>query len=123
MDAILAVGVAGETTEEHMSIKERRLSARQSVERPCKVFRRGTQKYVSAITQDVSATGALLEIRSLRPVVAGEKIDVGVAWSHSPILLEDALMEARVVRVVALAGDRQSVAVQFENASEVALAA
>lgn len=106
-----------------MASKERRLFARQSVERPCKVFRRGTQKYVPAVTLDVSAGGAMLEMRTVRPIKPGERIDVGVAWSRAPILLEDALMEARVVRVIQLAEDRQSVAVQFEHVEELAAVA
>ncbi|MGE3107838.1 MAG: PilZ domain-containing protein [Phycisphaerales bacterium] len=103
-----------------MSNTERRLCVRIPIERPCKVFRRGTQRYVPAVTRDVSASGALLEIRAARPVIAGEKIDVGVAWSRSPIMLEDALMEAKVVRATALDDERQSVAVAFESAVELA---
>ena len=98
-----------------MSSKERRLAARMPIERPCKVFQRGTQRYVAATTRDVSATGALLEMRVMRPMVPGEWLDVGVAWSHSPIVLEDALMEAKVVRVHPMIDDRQTVAVAFEN--------
>jgi hypothetical protein len=98
-----------------MPTNDRRLAARIPIERPCKVFRRGTQRYVSAITRDVSATGALLEVRSPRHIIPGERIDVGVAWSNSPIVLEDALMEAKVVRVIPLSDDRQVVGVAFEN--------
>ncbi len=106
-----------------MPSHERRLSARVQIERPCKVFRRGTQRYVSAVTRDVSATGALIELHTARAVVAGEKIDVGVAWSRTPILLEDALMEAKVVRVFPMSEDRQAVAVAFEHVEELAAVA
>lgn len=92
---------------------ERRLAPRVSVSKPCKVFRRNTQRYIGARTNDVSAGGALLEVHSPRAICAGERLDIGVAWSRSPILLEDALVEARVVRAGGFAGQRQSVAVVF----------
>jgi len=106
-----------------MSTIDRRVHPRQEIVKACKVYRRGTQRYVSAQTQDVSAGGALLEVRSVRPMVPGERLDVGVAWSRSPILLEDALKEARVVRVTPIEGDRHRVAVAFDELEEVAVAA
>ena len=103
--------------------KDRRAHHRQAIERPCKVFRRDTQRYVAARTCDVSAGGAMLEVQSSRPVVAGERIDVGVAWSRSPILLEDALIEARVVRVTRIDANRQTIGIRFDRELAVAAAA
>jgi c-di-GMP-binding flagellar brake protein YcgR len=97
-----------------MNTIDRRLTKRLSISKPCKVFRRGTQRYVAARTNDVSAGGASLEVESTRAVVAGERLDVGVAWSRSPIVLEDALVEARVVRVGSFEGGRQFIAVAFD---------
>jgi hypothetical protein len=102
---------------------DRREHPRQSIERPCKVFRRGTQQYVAARTCDVSAGGALLEISAARPVVPGERVDVGVAWSRSPILLEDALMESHVVRVSPMGKNRQTIGIRFDRAISPAVAA
>jgi hypothetical protein len=106
-----------------MTTSDRRLTRRLSVSKPCKVFRRGTQRYLAARTNDVSAGGASLEVESSRAVSAGERLDVGVAWSRSPILLEDALVEARVVRVGAFSEGRQFVAVAFDVPDVLPLAA
>lgn len=106
-----------------MTTIDRRLTPRINMSKPCKVFRRGTQRYLAARTNDVSAGGASLAIESPRAVSAGERLDVGVAWSRSPIVLEDALVEARVIRVGAFADNRQFVAVAFDVPEVLPLAA
>jgi hypothetical protein len=106
-----------------MAAADRRVHPRQVIVRPCKVFHRPTQKYLSATTSNVSAGGALLEIVSARPIQLGDRIDVGVAWSRSPVLLEDALVEASVIRTCTLGNQRQEVAVRFDRLGLVAAAA
>lgn len=93
--------------------KERRAFTREPLSRPCKVLRHETRKYAPATTRDLSSGGALLEIRSTRPVRVGERLGVGVAWSHSPIINADSMVEAKVVRVHPIDKDRQAVAVSF----------
>lgn len=103
--------------------KERRLYARQNVIRPCTVFRRRTQRFVAARTRDISAGGALVEVDSARPLVEGETIDVGVAWTASPVIAESSLVEAKVVRVIEQLPGRQTVAVRFDLADVLAAVA
>lgn len=103
--------------------KERRVAARQAVTRPCTLFRRRTQRFVGARTRDISAGGALIEVHSPRPLVEGETIDVGVAWTASPVLTGSSLIEAKIVRVTDEEPGRQLVAVQFERANALAAVA
>lgn len=102
---------------------ERRLHARQNVTRPCTLFRRRTQRFVAARTRDVSAGGALLEIEAARPLVEGETLDVGIAWTSSPLLSESCLVEAKIVRVVQRDDTHQLVAVRFDRADILAAVA
>jgi c-di-GMP-binding flagellar brake protein YcgR len=97
---------------------DRRQFARVDVSKPCKVFRAATCRYTSAVTRDVSAGGVLLEIAASRPIVAGEKLGVGVAWTGGVVLSEAAMVEGTVVRVEDVGEDRQAVAVRFARAGE-----
>lgn len=103
--------------------RERRQHARQVVTRPCTLFRRRTQRFVAARTVDISHGGALVEVESPRPLVEGETIDVGVAWTSSPLITQDSLVEAKVVRVVEQRPGRQTVAVRFDHADVLAAVA
>lgn len=103
--------------------KERRLHARQHVMRPCTLFRRRTQRFVAARTCDVSSGGALIEIAAARPLVEGETLDVGIAWSRSPILSADSLIEAKIVRVIQRDDTHQLVAIRFDHAHVLAAVA
>lgn len=103
--------------------RERRLHARQTVARPCTLFRRRTQRFVAARTRDISHGGALIEIESARPLVEGETIELGVAWTSSPIIAETTLIEAKVVRVIDEEPGRQTVAVRFDHADILAAVA
>jgi c-di-GMP-binding flagellar brake protein YcgR len=105
--------------------RERRLNARQTVTRPCTLFRRRTQRFVAAQTVDISAGGALVEVQSPRPLVEGETIDVGVAWTASPVISQRTLIEAKVVRIVDAHPEsgRQTVAVRFDHADVLAAVA
>ena len=102
---------------------ERRLFPRETITRPCTLFRRRTQRFVAARTCDLSPGGALLEVESARPLVPGEKLDVGVAWTSSPVIPRDALVEAKIVRVTERGPNRQVVAVRFDRADSALVAA
>jgi hypothetical protein len=103
--------------------RERRQHARQVVSRPCTVFRRRTQRFVGARTVDISPGGALVEVTSPRPLVEGETIDVGVAWTSSPVISGQSLVEAKVVRIVEQRPGVQTVAVRFDHADVLAAVA
>lgn len=103
--------------------KERRFSARQIVTRPCTLFRRRTQRFVSARTCDVSAGGALIEIETTRPLVEGETLDIGIAWTASPVLSSNSLVEAKIVRILQRDETHQLVAVRFDQSDVLAAVA
>lgn len=102
---------------------ERRLHARQTVTRPCTLFRRRTQRFVSARTCDISTGGALIEIETARPLVEGESLEVGIAWTASPVISQTSLVEAKIVRVLHRDATHQLVAVRFDRADVLAAVA
>jgi hypothetical protein len=102
---------------------DRRTAPRQQVSRPCKIFRPGALQYASARTLNVSEGGALIEVVCPRPVGVGEKVEVGIAWTNSPLLSADAFRTARVIRVRETAPDTHQVALQFAVAPALAAVA
>lgn len=98
---------------------ERRTFPRLRITRSCKVFHLGTQRFLAARTADVSAYGALLRIDSPRTLQPGEELDIAVAWDGEPLLPEEALKRATIIRTGpgALSDSErcQTVAVQFHS--------
>ncbi len=92
---------------------DRRAHTRAETTLGCKLLRPAVARYLSARTTDVSAGGAMLEIDTTRPLIEGEDIEVGVAWTGSGLLSTKDLVSARVVRTTPLIGTRQRVAVRF----------
>jgi c-di-GMP-binding flagellar brake protein YcgR len=101
---------------------ERRQAARLPIDRPAKVARHSSARYEPATTVNVSTTGALLEVRSARPVAVGERMGVAVAWAQEGLIASTQVLPAMVVRADAISADRQRVAVQFLATAEVELA-
>lgn len=104
-------------------IHDRRRHRRFKVERPGKVFRRSTQKYVSARSADLSFTGALLEVESERAFQIGEIIDIGLALTNKAVMPATDLIRGIVVRTTQLDAHRQSVAIRYLHREAVAKAA
>jgi hypothetical protein len=102
---------------------DRRTSHRQPVTRACKLFRPGSLQYASARTINLSEGGALIEVVSPRPVGVGEKVELGIAWTSSPILSADAFRTARVIRVSEIGADTLQIALQFAAAPALAAVA
>ncbi len=105
------------------SFADRRTSHRQPVTRACKLYRPGALQYASARTINLSEDGALIEVVSPRPVGVGEKVEVGIAWTSSPLLSADSFRTARVIRVRETGPDTLQVAVQFAAAPALAAVA
>lgn len=103
-----------------MNGTNRRLHPRYPVGIDCKLIRRAASKYDAARSADVSAGGAMLEVRTARPMRAGEAIEVAVNWAHRPVLTSDELAPARVVRVEPLHGGTQRVAIRFDRPQDQA---
>jgi len=92
----------------------RRQHPRFAVEMECKLRRPSGLSYTPARTGDISAGGALLEIRTARPVRVGETLDVAMNWANRPVLASGDLVRARVVRVGPVHDETQRVAVRFD---------
>jgi hypothetical protein len=102
------------------SQSNRRLHPRHAVGLECKLRRPSVPRYDSARTGDVSAGGAMLEVRAARPIAVGETLDVAVNWADRPLLAAGDLVRARVVRVGPVLDRVQRVAVAFDRPQHAA---
>lgn len=103
--------------------EERRRNKRFLIARDGKVFLPAARQYLSAQTRDLSVGGALLEIETDRPLAPGDAVQVAVASTDSPLVRDDAMVHAVVVRADAIGGRRQSIAVRYTGARPAARAA
>lgn len=93
---------------------EQRSHKRFAIVRPSKVFRRSTQSFCPAVSEDLSFAGARLNVRTARPVLVGEVLEVGIALTNSSIVAESSMLRAIVVRSTPAAdGLSHSVAVRY----------
>ncbi len=102
--------------------QDRRAFARLPTDRPCKI-QRTSARFEQAHTINVSSGGALIEVRSPRPIAVDERLHLGVAWDGSPVLPRQALLPARVVRVSMAESGVQVVAIEYLHQAEMAVAA
>jgi hypothetical protein len=103
--------------------QERRREARMPLARPMKLRCVETGRYLAGQTSNLSASGALLEVRHPSLLVPGQRLQIGIAWGRGLAVIDsDQLAEATVVRSLAL-GSAQRVAVQFSHRQELALTA
>lgn len=103
--------------------EERRRNKRFRIARDGKVFLPGPRQYLAAQTRDLSVGGALLEVETDRPLATGDAVQVAVASTDSPLVRDDALVHAVVVRAESLGARRQAVAVRYTGARAAARAA
>jgi hypothetical protein len=106
-----------------MHIDDRRCHPRQFLEKPCKVYDPASRRFAPGQTRNISRGGALITVQWARPMSAGDPIDIVIAWSPRPLLPADAMVRARVARTVAVTGDVQVLALEFDHDIEAALAA
>jgi hypothetical protein len=71
------------------------------LDRPAKVFHRGTWRYIAGRTKDVSDGGVLLELPADRPLAVGDMVDVALGRPGVGVLKGDEFVWAKVVRVSA----------------------
>ena len=100
----------------------RRFHARQTVTRRCKVIQRDTMTYSLAITRNLSEGGALLEVDSLRPLVSGDEVEVGIEQHDRGFIGQEELIFARVVRATDFGKGRQLVAVEYASLCDLVAA-
>ncbi len=90
----------GQNGEASYRIHDRRVAERVDIDRPCKLQRKTASPFDRAKTINLSTSGALIELRTSRPPVAGEEVSVAVAWTKSPVIGRDTLVPARVIRSI-----------------------
>ena len=102
---------------------ERRRDARLELNRPVKVECAHTGRYVTGYTQNLSTTGALMDIDHPSLMVPGQRIKIGVAYTRQSVIIKkDEMIPGTVVRSVGL-GNIQTVAIQFDEPQEMAMSA
>lgn len=106
-----------------MGKSERRKDARIPLARPVKLRCVDTGRYLAGQTDNLSASGALLEVNHPSLLVPGQRLQVGIAWGRGQTVIDSgSLAEAIVVRSFGL-GTTQRVAVHFSHRQEMALTA
>ena len=88
-----------------MRIPDRRRHERHAVEKLCKIYDPASRRFAPGRTRDISRSGALVTIQWARPLSEGDHIDIIIA------------------RSLAATGEVQTVAVEFEQDIESAIAA
>lgn len=102
---------------------DRRKHPRQDVVRTCKVLHERFGALLAATTSNVSVGGALLCMERVRPLAAGDRVQVAIDWRGVGVLEQGALMPARVIRVTAMDHHQQAVAIAYDHAALAANAA
>lgn len=105
-------GTGGEPTGAQAG-PERRRHERVPIRRACKVFHRGTWRYLSGATCDASAGGVLVEMDTPRDLTPGDPVDVAVATELGVVLRGEEFVAGKVVRVQESEGGRLRVAVKL----------
>ncbi len=101
---------------------ERRRDARVAVCRPVKLQCVESGRYLAGRTDNLSASGALLQVYHPSLLVPGQRLRMGIAWTDRQAVLEaDRLVDATVVRSRGHGGFQQ-VAVAFAHRQELAAA-
>lgn len=96
---------------------ERRGSRRFVLDWPVCLWHQGTNRFYSARSVNISATGALIQLPLSVPIRAGEQVEVNLAVPKGPAAPKHSkVFSASVVRVnrgESLLNGRQSVAMKF----------
>tara|TARA_E500000318_G_C3505877_1_gene190257 strand:- start:118 stop:459 length:342 start_codon:yes stop_codon:yes gene_type:complete len=99
---------------------DRRRHTRTPTEIACKLIQNAQCRYRTAVTTDISAGGALLDLRTPKPLRAGETLSMSVNWNGRPLMSRDELVTATVVRAGPLLDQSQRVAVEFDEPQQQA---
>lgn len=103
--------------------EDRRQHTRLDLARPVKVYLPQARQYVAGATSNVSVGGAMLDLRSNRPLGIGDYVDVGVQWHSAAVLRAEQLVQSRIVRVQTRTDGSQRLAVAFIARQALAVAA
>ena len=94
---------------------ERREHERYASEIACKVRCSQTGRYLSALTSDLSAGGAMLSVHTPAAVRQGQMVEIALRTDGRAVVLRSELVPARVVRCSSVVDRHQIVAVRFDE--------
>ncbi len=101
-----------------MVVRDRRGHKRVEMARACKLFVAKTGKYLSGITWNLSAAGALLEVKWPADLQPGDRLFLGIALKRrQAVVLANEMLDARIVRSLWITDDREVLGVQFVKSS------
>ena len=92
---------------------ERRQHVRTDTEIACKLIQNAECRYRPALTADVSTSGAMIMLKTPKPIRVGETLRLSINWNGRPLMSKDELVEATVVRAGPMLEQVQRVAVRF----------
>lgn len=96
------------------TIDERRKAPRFDLDAPAKVRLFESPRYQLATVVNLSSTGAMLKLHRQSPLRAGEIIELGLPTNDAPVIRQNAMPRAQVVRSVSH-GEQTDVAVCFNE--------
>ncbi len=109
--------------DQRLQDADRRRFRRSPVNRAGKVYVRRALRYLPVRALDVSLGGLLLEIKSERPLMIGEPIEVMISDGHSAIMDGDDVVEARIAHVSPGKDGTQRVGLAFAHEGAMAAVA
>lgn len=109
--------------DERLQDSDRRRFRRSPVNRAGKVYIRRALRYLPVRAVDVSLGGLLLEIKTERPLMIGEPLDVIIGDGHSAIMDADDVVEARIAHVRVGEDGTQHVGLAFAHEGAMAAVA
>ncbi len=98
-----------------MLTPDRRRHPRRHAEVACKVRCPDTGRYLQALTTDLSEGGALLTVRTSRPLADGQTIELALRDDGQVLVRREDLILAQIVRSSARLDDRQILALRFDR--------
>lgn len=107
----------------HSENLDRRRFRRTSVNRAGKVFVRRALRYLPVRALDVSLGGLLLEIKSDRPLMVGEPLDVIIGDGSRAVVDAGDVIEARIAHVEVGKDGSQRVGLAFAHEGAMAAVA
>lgn len=97
---------------------ERRRHSRLPLVRDCKLRARSAPAFSPAQTTNLSQGGALVRVPAARCFAPGDRIDVALPGANEPLIATDALIHARVRRVIPIDHHHQALGIEFDEALE-----
>jgi hypothetical protein len=104
----------------HSARADRRRWTRARVALPCKARLAGEVRFAPGVTQDASAGGACIEVRSARAIEPGERLELLLAHGQGGVIEAKAARPARIVRARRTGTETWCIALAYDEAAALA---